>query len=118
MTIKTAINEASAELMQTSSSARLDAEVLLAHVLEVQHSYLLPWPERALSVTEQDKFAAFITRRAQGEPLAYLTGQREFWGLNLTVTKDTLVPRPDTELLVEIILKTLPATPQRIVDLG
>lgn len=100
-------------------SAGLDAEVLLAHLLNKPRSYLHAWPEQQLSAEQLKAYAALIRRRRSGEPVAYLTGQREFWSLLLEVTPDTLIPRPDTEILVEQALQHLPAgKPLKIADLG
>jgi len=82
-------------------SPRLDAEVLLAHVLGVDRAYLLGRPERLLTTSERDAFAALVARRARGEPVAYLMGRRDWYDLTLRVTPDVLVPRPETEGLLE-----------------
>jgi release factor glutamine methyltransferase len=119
LTIHDAITWARAQLDQTSDSAQLDAEILLAYSLGVTRSYLLAWPQQAITSPHHTVFTAYIQRRQTGEPLAYIVGQREFWSLALQVTPDTLIPRPDSELLVEIILTALPATqPLHIADLG
>ena len=100
------------------SEARRDAEVLLGHVLERPRSYLFAWPERALPEEQALSFAGLWQRRTAGEPVAYLTGEREFWSLPLRVSRDTLIPRPETELLVEQALAlSLPGS-ARVVDLG
>ncbi len=101
-----------------SASPRLDAEVLLCHVLGVTRSYCYAWPERELSAVQIAQFAALLERREDGEPLAYLLGEREFWSLPLLVSPDVLIPRPDTELLVSIALEKLPPQPVTIIDLG
>jgi release factor glutamine methyltransferase len=102
-----------------SASARLDAEVLLAHVLGKPRSHLHAWPEKRLNDVEHTRYDRLLQRRAAGEPVAYLTGQREFWSLTLEVSSDTLIPRPDTEILVEQVLSRLPAgAPLRVADLG
>ncbi|WP_237066299.1 peptide chain release factor N(5)-glutamine methyltransferase [Microbulbifer guangxiensis] len=101
-----------------SDSARLDLEVLLAHVLERPRTWLYTWPEYELSQSEQVQFDELLRRRAAGEPVAHLTGEREFWSLSLQVDASTLIPRPDTELLVETALALCPVTPQRVLDLG
>lgn len=80
---------------------RLDAELLLAHVLNVSRSNVVARDERVLTPEEQGDFEMLLARRVAGEPLAYLTGVKEFWSLELEVTPDVLVPRPETELLVE-----------------
>jgi release factor glutamine methyltransferase len=117
-TIQAMLGAATQRLAPTSPSSRLDAEILLAHTLEVSRSYLLAWPERQLTLAQQKAFDDYLKRRAAGEPLAYILGQREFWSLNLNVTPATLIPRPETELLIDLILRILPATAQRIADLG
>lgn len=94
----------------------LEEEVLLAHVLGVNRSYLYAHPERTLTETEQTQFAMLMNRHEKGEPIAYLTGHREFWSLDLMVTADTLIPRPETELLVETVLEF--NTGDLIADLG
>ena len=99
--------------------AGLDAEVLLAHVLNKPRVYLHAWPEAELSQDQESRFLHIIRQRAAGQPVAYLTGQREFWSLNFAVTPDTLIPRPETELLVEQTLELLPENQSlRIADLG
>lgn len=101
-----------------SPSASLDAELLLAAALGKSRSYLRTWPEREPSTEQQAVFAAMLERRRAGEPVAYILGQQGFWSLDLEVAPHTLIPRPDTELLVETALELLPATPLRVLDLG
>ncbi|HSC84795.1 MAG TPA: peptide chain release factor N(5)-glutamine methyltransferase [Pseudomonas sp.] len=101
-----------------SPSARLDAELLLAAALGKPRSYLRTWPEREPDAEQQAAFAAMLERRRAGEPVAYILGQQGFWSLDLEVAPHTLIPRPDTELLVETALELLPATPLRALDLG
>ncbi len=102
-----------------SDSPRLDAEVLLAFVLGKPRSHLMAWPEHELAAAEQAVFDELIERRRQGVPVAHLTGEREFWSLPLAVEPHTLIPRPDTELLVELALQRLPPdSPSRVADLG
>ena len=99
---------------------RRDAELLLAHVVGISRVTLLTWPERILSAAEVLKFKQLMARRLQGEPLAYLVGHKEFWSLPLKVNPNVLVPRPETELLVEIVLiqaKDL-NQPLKVLDLG
>ena len=98
---------------------RLDAEALLCHLLQRERSYLRSWPEREIDAELNAQFQTLVARRQQGEPLAYLIGWREFWSLRLHVTRATLIPRPDTELLVEQALARIPAAAQwQIADLG
>ncbi|PAV46874.1 protein-(glutamine-N5) methyltransferase, release factor-specific [Pseudomonas sp. HAR-UPW-AIA-41] len=101
-----------------SPSARLDAELLLAHVLGKPRSYLRTWPEHEPSAEQVAAFQALLARRRQGEPVAYLLGRQGFWSLQLIVAPHTLIPRPDTELLVETALQLLPAAPLTALDLG
>ncbi len=97
----------------------VDAEALLGHVLNKDRAYFRTWPERELSSHEFEQFHTLLARRQQGEPLAYILGWREFWSLRLKVTPATLIPRPDTEQLVEQALTLIPANaPWRIADLG
>ncbi|MFP5340520.1 MAG: peptide chain release factor N(5)-glutamine methyltransferase, partial [Gammaproteobacteria bacterium] len=101
-----------------SPSARLDAEWLLAAALGKSTSYLRTWPEREVPADLAERFAADLARRRRGEPVAYILGRQGFWSLELEVAAETLIPRPDTELLVETALQLLPATPARVLDLG
>jgi len=105
--------------LQSSDQARLEAEVLLAYVLDKQRSHLRAWPEAELSEEQMLRFGELVEQRAEGLPVAYLTGRREFWSLDFEVTADTLIPRPETELLVEQALALLPANEiLQIADLG
>lgn len=102
-----------------SPSAKLDAEWLLASALGKPPSYLRTWPEREVPDDLETRFAADLARRRQGEPVAYILGRQGFWSLDLEVASHTLIPRPDTELLVETTLQLLPATtPAAVLDLG
>ncbi len=101
-----------------SPTARLDAELLLAAALGKSRSYLHTWPEKIVSSEAALAFADFLQRRREGEPVAYILGQQGFWKLDLEVAPHTLIPRPDTELLVEAALELLPATPAAVLDLG
>ncbi len=98
---------------------RLEAEVLLSSLLDKPRTYLVAWPEMQLSPEQTESFISMLERRATHEPIAYITGCREFWSLNLEVTPDTLIPRPETETLVELALEHIPqGSPLNIVDLG
>ena len=92
-------------LSVSSDSAKLDVEILLSLVLNKARSYLLTWPEKELSDKQVVDFEKLLARRAQGEPIAYITGVKEFWSLPFSVSKATLIPRPDTETLVELVLE-------------
>jgi release factor glutamine methyltransferase len=99
--------------------ARSEVQALLQAVLEVKRAYLLAHPERVLSEQELSRYQTSLQRRLQGEPLAYIRGEREFFGLNFKVTPATLIPRADTELLVELALARIPPQgPCRVLDLG
>ncbi len=109
-----------------TSEARIEVQCLLQHVLGEPRAYLLAHPERVLSADEQAVYATLLQRRLCGEPMAHLLGEREFFGLNFKVTSATLIPRPETELLVELALQRIPP-PQsstreaerfRVLDLG
>ncbi|MEL0654270.1 peptide chain release factor N(5)-glutamine methyltransferase [Pseudoalteromonas issachenkonii] len=117
-TLEQAIAAGANLLAPSSESAKLDAQVLLLHILQKPRSYLFTWPEHALSDEQQSQFNVFIQRRLKGEPVAHITGLREFWSLSLEVNSTTLIPRPDTETLVEQALEiALPAT-AKVLDLG
>lgn len=101
-----------------SPSARLDAELLLAHALGKPRSYLRTWADREIEAEPTARFAASLARRRNGEPVAYILGRQGFWSLDLDVAPHTLIPRPDTELLVETTLALLPGSAARVLDLG
>jgi release factor glutamine methyltransferase len=107
------------QLAADSPSAALDAALLLAHVLGLSRAALAARPELELTAAQVARLGRLAVRRAAGEPLAYLTGRREFWSLELDVTPDVLVPRPETELLVEWALEALAGRPcPAVLDLG
>lgn len=99
-------------------SPKRDAEILLSFVTGKSRSWLMAFDETLLNDQQLSQLDALLLRRAQGEPVAHLIGEREFWSLPLRVNDATLIPRPDTEILVEQALVRLPATPSRILDLG
>lgn len=101
-----------------SPTPRLDAEWLLCAALGKPATYLRTWPERDVPDEAAARFADWLERRRRGEPVAYILGRQGFWSLDLEVAPHTLIPRPDTELLVETALQLLPATPLRALDLG
>lgn len=102
-----------------ASTASIEVRYLLQHVLSVPRAYLLAHPEYPLSAPEQVHYQTLLQRRLQGEPLAYILGEREFFGLIFTVTPDVLIPRPETELLVELALQLIPLhEPRKVLDLG
>jgi release factor glutamine methyltransferase len=102
----------------SGANASLEAGLLLAHALRTTRARLMSHAERAVAPAAERRYRALIERRALGEPLAYLTGTREFWSLPLRVTRAVLVPRPETELLVERALALRPATHARVAELG
>lgn len=107
------------QLEDVSDTPRLDAEVLLAHVLQKNKTYLYTWPERVLTAEQEVGFEALLTKRKAGCPVAYLVGYREFWALKLKVSEATLIPRPETELLVQLALAMYSEQSARsVADLG
>ena len=102
-----------------SDTARLDVAVLLAHALERDKTYLYTWPDRELTAAQQQVFESLLVQRQKGVPIAYLVGEKEFWSLSIKVSSDTLIPRPDTELLVQLGLELFASdSPRTIADLG
>ncbi|MBC3381297.1 peptide chain release factor N(5)-glutamine methyltransferase [Serratia fonticola] len=101
-----------------SDSAKRDAEILLGFVTGQARTYLLAFGETPLTAEQAEQLTVLLARRERGEPVAYLVGEREFWSLPLSVSPATLIPRPDTECLVELALERLPAKPCAILDLG
>lgn len=119
MHISLTLQHVTDRLQAVSDSARLDAELLLCHVLGRPRTYLYTWPEHDLSDTELQVLETLVDRRLGGEPIAHIIGKREFWSLELAVNADTLIPRPETELLVEAALARIPEQASwHIADLG
>ncbi|MBY8121348.1 peptide chain release factor N(5)-glutamine methyltransferase [Vibrio fluvialis] len=119
LTIEAALKAATLQLTQSGSdSPSLDAAVLLCHALDKPRSYLLTWPDKVLDAPIQAMFDALLQRRITGEPIAYIIGEREFWSLPLKVSPSTLIPRPDTERLVEVALEKAQTLEGDILDLG
>ena len=104
--------------LSPGDSRRRDAEILLGHVTGKSRTFILAFGETRLAPEEQAQLDELLARRVHGEPVAHLTGVREFWSLPLFVSSATLIPRPDTECLVEQALARLPVTPCRILELG
>ena len=115
--LRAALAEATVRLGFTDTAA-LDAQILLAHVLGRSRTWLYTWPAYELTPEQERAFDALIGRAAQGEPVAYLTGQRAFWTLTLHVTPAVLIPRPETEVLVELVLESVKADSALVADLG
>lgn len=117
--IKEAILQATDVLANTSDSPRLDSEILIAFVLNKSRSWLHAWPEKELSTAQQQQVSELLKRRQNGEPIAHIIGQQEFWSMKLKVSPDTLIPRADTERLVELALEHIPENAfWHIADLG
>lgn len=113
------LDTASERLAPHSPSARLDVELLLGHSLGKTRSFLMAWPEHRPETIQLEHFETLLQRRLRGEPIAHLIGEREFWSLTLRVTPATLIPRPETEHLVEQALTHIPVDRElRIADLG
>lgn len=105
-------------LVLEADEARIEIQMLLQRALGVGRTYLFAHPERVLNDTEQNAYQVLLQRRLAGEPVAYILGEREFFGLNLNVTPATLIPRPDTELLVELALERIPSPPAPLPPAG
>lgn len=111
------LNEACEQLRQRDDNFRRDAETLLSWVLGKNRAYLFTWPEKMLTQEQENKLAESLVRRLKGEPVAYIIGEQEFWSMPFYVNRHTLIPRPDTEVIVEQALKHLPPD-SRVLDLG
>lgn len=113
------LGAAVSRLESVSESARLDAEILLSRSIDMPRSYLFAHPEDILDDAAFGRFDTLMQRRLGGEPMAYIMGTKEFWSHELLVNADTLVPRPETELLVELALREIPRKAAwKILDLG
>jgi release factor glutamine methyltransferase len=119
MRLDAAVTEATDRLSATSDSARLDAEILLCQSIDMARSYLFAHPEDELDDLAIDRFDKLLQRRIAGEPIAYIMGAKEFWSQNFLVSPATLVPRPETELLVELATREIPRKADwQVLDLG
>ena len=119
LSISQLIDNSVQQLQAVSDSARLDSELLLCSVLKNDRSFLRAWPEQELEQQQLISFQQLLEQRLQGKPVAHILGERGFWSLNLKVTTDTLIPRPDTERLVELALELIPEKSHwKILDLG
>jgi release factor glutamine methyltransferase len=96
----------------------LESAILLAHTLDKDRAWLFAWPEKELTQKQQHSYLNYLQRRLSGEPVSYITGKREFWNLELKVTTDTLVPRPETELLIETAIERITDKQPSILELG
>lgn len=117
-TIAQTLASASKQLAECSDSANLDARVLLAHVLRRDLTYLLTWSDKTVEQTQLVAFEQLVQKRLSGEPIAYIVGVKEFWSLPFFVAPSTLIPRPDTETLVELVLNHHSDNNTRLLDLG
>ena len=118
-TVRDAIDAAAARLAAARiDTARLDARVLMAHVMERDQAWLIGYGDEQLPTDARARYEELAARRANREPIAYLTGVREFWSLDLSVNRDTLIPRPDSETLVETALEITWTDKLRILELG
>ncbi len=106
------------DLAQVSDTPEVDLELLLCHLLQKPRSFLFTWPEFELSEAQLTELEKMLSRRLQGEPVAHIIGHRGFWTFELEVSPDTLIPRSDTERLVEVALELGPSGPARVADLG
>ena len=120
MNIQQALQQAHQTLSAINGeSADIDAQVLLTHVLQCNSAYLMTWPEKDLDEKQAALYLQLIQQRSEGLPVAHLTGQREFWSLNFSVDNSTLIPRPETETLVEFILEKFGDRKKlKLLDLG
>ena len=119
LSIKTVLEDANSRLRERSESARLDAELLLAQAIDMPRSYLFAHPEDEPDAAALQRFEANLERRIAGQPMAYIQGVKEFWSMQLMVTPATLVPRPETEILVDLALREIPRKAAlRVLDLG
>ncbi len=119
MEIGTALADGTERLRRVSESPMLDAELLLARAIDVPRSYLIAHPEDTLDPAAVERYFTAIDRRSAGMPIAYIKGEKEFWSMTLTVSPDTLVPRPETEVLVSQVLQRVPdAGGFTVLDLG
>ncbi len=118
LTVENAITTGANLLASSSDSAKLDAQVLLLNILQKPRSYLFTWPEKQLTDEQSQAFERVCERRLNGEPVSHITGYREFWSLQLEVNPTTLIPRPDTETLVELALSCNVPNDAKVLDLG
>ncbi len=119
MTYTEAITQAITQFSSVSDSAKLDAQLLLCHACSIEQTTVIAHPEQSLSEKQQLLFESAVIRRHHGEPIAYIIGSKEFWSLDFEVNKHVLIPRPETELLVELTLENIShLTTPRILELG
>ncbi|CAL4320456.1 Release factor glutamine methyltransferase [Buchnera aphidicola (Protaphis terricola)] len=108
----------SIKILSYLDNPRYEAEILLSHVLKCTRSWIIAFDETEINELSQKKLNNFVYRRSIGEPMAYILGKKDFWSLSLSISKDTLIPRPDTEILVEKVLSKINKNKKYILDLG
>ena len=119
MNVQQAVELATAKLSQTSDSANLDARIIVCHVCNTKQTTLIAHPELELNYEQNNLFKTCLERRIQGEPLAYIAGSKEFWSLDFIVNEHVLIPRPETELIVELALNSIADIKKpKVLDLG
>ena len=119
MRLDAALRDATERLSASSESPRLDAEILLCRTIDMPRSYLFAHPEDSLDDLTRDRFEALVERREAGVPMAYIMGIKEFWSRDFVVSPATLVPRPETELLVNLAMREIPREEAwQVLDLG
>ncbi|GGI83465.1 release factor glutamine methyltransferase [Shewanella hanedai] len=117
-TLSEALAWASPQLLDVSDTPKLDAEVMLLHIIHKQRGYLYTWPDERLTSEQITDYTKMVARRVIGTPIAHIVGEREFWSLPFMVNPTTLIPRPDTEILVETALNLPLAETAKVLDLG
>ena len=118
MNIQAALAHGTDTLTGCSYSPRVDAKRLLSHILRREPAYFVAFGDQVLGQAEENQYRQWLARRKHGEPIAYLTGRQGFWSLDLVVGPSVLIPRPETEVLVEAALRMMPAARARVLDLG
>ena len=118
VTIKQLLARSIKDVSQISDTAKLDCELLLADIMAVSTTYLKTWPEAEVQPEQLTKYLSVVARRLDGEPIAHILKRKGFWDLELEVSPDTLIPRPDTEVLVEKALSLIPESEADVLDLG
>lgn len=116
--IASLLTQLSAQFASFSDSAKLDAQILICHVIDKPRSYCLTWPEYQLTEQQMDELKRLVNKRLAHQPIAYIIGSKEFWSLELETCSSTLIPRPDTEVLVEAILALNEKESSSVLDLG
>lgn len=117
MQIRDALQYGVEQLERVSETAQWDSQYLLSFALSVSRTHLMTWPEQVLTALQWAQFKIYINRRKQGEPVAYIRGKQAFWTFELMVSPDTLIPRPETELLIEAVISEI-NSPSTLLDLG